>query len=76
MLKITNLQKTFNPETVNAKTALAGLVNFAYNKKWNKNAIRFIRFDFIDDFEVSGALLPRLLRSLMVNSFPLVLSEC
>ena len=25
MLKITNLQKTFNPGTVNAKTALAGL---------------------------------------------------
>ena len=25
MLKITNLQKTFNPGTVNAKTALDGL---------------------------------------------------
>ena len=25
MLKITNLQKTFNPGTVNAKTALSGL---------------------------------------------------
>ena len=25
MLKITNLQKTFNPGTVNAKTALKGL---------------------------------------------------
>ncbi len=35
---------------------IAGLINHAYNKKWNKNAIRFTRFDFIDDFEVSEAL--------------------
>ena len=35
---------------------IAGLINHAYNKKWNKNAIRFTRFDFIDDFEVSRAL--------------------
>ena len=35
---------------------IAGLINHAYNKKWNKNAIRFTRFDFIDDFEVSSAL--------------------
>lgn len=35
---------------------IAGLVNHAYNKKWNKNAIRFTRFDFVDDFEVSNAL--------------------
>lgn len=35
---------------------IAGLINYAYNKKWNKNAIRFTRFDFIDDFEVSKAL--------------------
>ena len=35
---------------------IAGLINHAYNKKWGKNAIRFTRFDFIDDFEVSKAL--------------------
>lgn len=35
---------------------IAGLINHAYNKKWNKNAIRFTRFDFVDDFEVSSAL--------------------
>lgn len=35
---------------------IAGLVNHAYNKKWQKNAIRFTRFDFIDDKEVSSAL--------------------
>ena len=38
---------------------IAGLINHAYNKKWNKNAIRFTRFDFIDDYEVSKALLDR-----------------
>jgi len=36
---------------------IAGLINHAYNKKWNKNAIRFTRFDFIDDYDVSAALL-------------------
>ncbi len=35
---------------------IAGLINHAYNKKWGKNAIRFTRFDFIDDFEVSQKL--------------------
>lgn len=35
---------------------IAGLINHAYNKKWGKNAIRFTRFDFIDDFAVSQAL--------------------
>lgn len=35
---------------------IAALINHAYNKKWNKNAMRFTRFDFIDDFEVSSAL--------------------
>ncbi|MBQ7090561.1 MAG: hypothetical protein IJN82_05525 [Clostridia bacterium] len=38
---------------------IAGLINRAYNKKWNKNAIRFTRFDFVDDFEVSKALFER-----------------
>ncbi len=35
---------------------IAGLINHAYNEKWNKSAIRFTRFDFIDDFAVSSAL--------------------
>ena len=35
---------------------IAGLINHAYNKKWEKNAIRFTRFDFIDDYEVSEKL--------------------
>ena len=38
---------------------IAGLINHAYNKKWNRNAIRFTRFDFIDDYEVSSALFER-----------------
>ena len=38
---------------------IAGLINHAYNKKWDKNAIRFTRFDFIDDHEVSQALFDR-----------------
>ena len=35
---------------------IAGLINHAYNKKWGKNALRFTRFDFIDDYEVSSLL--------------------
>ena len=35
---------------------IAGLINHAYNKKWGKNAIRYTRFDFIDDLEVSEQL--------------------
>lgn len=35
---------------------IAGLINHAYNKKWGKNAIRYTRFDFIDDRKVSEAL--------------------
>lgn len=38
---------------------IAGLINRAYNEKWNKNAIRFTRFDFIDDYSVSAALFDR-----------------
>ena len=36
---------------------IAGLINHAYNEKWHKNAIRYTRFDFIDDYEVSEKLL-------------------
>lgn len=39
---------------------IAGLINHAYNEKWGKNAIRFTRFDFIDDYEVSEALFDRI----------------
>lgn len=35
---------------------IAGLINYAANKKWETNTIRFTRFDFIDDYEVSQAL--------------------
>lgn len=38
---------------------IAGIINHAYNKKWNKSAIRFTRFDFIDDFEVSKLLFEK-----------------
>ncbi len=38
---------------------IAGLINHAYNKKWNQNAIRFTRFDFVDDPEVSEALFQK-----------------
>ena len=37
------------------------MVNHAYNKKWNKNAIRFTRFDFIDDYDVSRTLFDKVL---------------
>lgn len=35
---------------------IGGLINHSANEKWGTNAIRFTRFDFIDDFEVSKAL--------------------
>ncbi len=35
---------------------ICALINNAANKKWGANAIRFTRFDFIDDYEVSSAL--------------------
>ncbi len=41
---------------------IAALINHAYNKKWNKNAIRFTRFDFVDDFEVSKALFDEVIK--------------
>ena len=41
---------------------IAGLINHAYNKKWNKTAIRFTRFDFIDDYEVSKALMDKVIK--------------
>ena len=38
---------------------IAGLVNNAANEKWGTNSIRFTRFDFIDDKEVSKALFQK-----------------
>lgn len=35
---------------------IGALINHAANKKWKTNAIRFTRFDFIDDYSVSEAL--------------------
>ena len=40
---------------------IAGLVNHAANKKWGTNALRFTRFDFIDDYEVSSALFNKVI---------------
>lgn len=36
---------------------IAGIINPVANKAWNKDKLRFGWFDFIDDFEVSKALL-------------------
>lgn len=36
---------------------IAGLINYAANEKWKTSNIRFTRFDFIDDYEVSAALI-------------------
>ncbi|MDD3191652.1 MAG: GNAT family N-acetyltransferase [Bacilli bacterium] len=38
---------------------IAGLINYAYNKKVNKELIRFTRYDVIDDIEVSRALIEK-----------------
>lgn len=40
---------------------IGALVNNAANEKWGTNAIRFTRFDFIDDYEVSKALFDKVL---------------
>lgn len=39
---------------------IGGVINHAANKKWKTNNIRFTRFDFIDDYEVSSALLNKI----------------
>jgi hypothetical protein len=36
---------------------IAAIINCKYNEKWNRRAIRFGWFDFIDDFDVSRTLL-------------------
>ncbi len=39
---------------------IGGIINHASNKKWNQNRLRFTRFDFIDDYDVSKALFDEL----------------
>ena len=46
---------------------IAGLLNHAYNEKWNKKAMRFTRFDFIDDYEVSQALFDKVVEWAKAN---------
>ena len=48
---------------------IAGLINHAYNKKWDKNAIRFTRFDFVDDYNVSKALFDNIVAWGKENGF-------
>lgn len=38
---------------------IGALINHAANKKWKTSGIRFTRFDFIDDYEVSSALFDK-----------------
>ena len=38
---------------------IGAIINHAANEKWGTNAIRFTRFDFIDDYEVSKALFDK-----------------
>ena len=47
---------------------ICALINHAYNKKWNKNAMRFTRFDFIDDYEVSNVLFNEVVKWAKENS--------
>lgn len=41
---------------------IAGLISHAYNKKVNKRLMRFTRFDFIDDYEVSQSLIDHVIK--------------
>jgi len=36
---------------------IAGIINHRYNEQWEKKVARFSWFDFVDDPEISGALL-------------------
>lgn len=40
---------------------IGALINHAANKKWGTSNIRFTRFDFIDDYEVSKALFDKVI---------------
>ena len=52
---------------------IAAIINHAYNKKWNKNAIRFTRFDFIDDYDVSKALFESVVKWGKENKFTTIM---
>lgn len=52
---------------------IAGLINHAANKKWNTSAIRFTRFDFIDDYEVSSALFNKVVEWGKMRGYDVVL---
>ncbi len=39
---------------------IGGIINRSANEKWKQNRIRFTRFDFIDDYEVSKALFDKI----------------
>ena len=41
---------------------IGGIINHAANKKWEQNRLRFTRFDFIDDYEVSSALFNEIVK--------------
>ena len=41
---------------------IGALINHAANEKWSTNAIRFTRFDFIDDYDVSSALFNEVIK--------------
>lgn len=41
---------------------VGALINHAANKKWETKAIRFTRFDFIDDYDVSEALFNEVIK--------------
>ena len=41
---------------------IGALINHAANKKWGTNNIRFTRFDFVDDHEVSKALFDEVIK--------------
>lgn len=46
---------------------ICGLINHSYNQKMNYKQIRFTRFDFIDDFEVSQALMNEVIKMAKEN---------
>lgn len=41
---------------------IGALINNSANSKWGTNAIRFTRFDFVDDYEVSKALFDEVVK--------------
>ena len=41
---------------------IGALINHAANEKWNTNIIRFTRFDFVDNYDVSKALFDEVIK--------------